>query len=99
MHLPRTLSLVAAAVVAWHQPVTAQASLQAEPSAVSCPDCNPPKRFWAGAAELMIVQLIPWSVSRYLRDAEWAKISFKSWSDNVKYPWQWDNNQFLNNQF
>jgi hypothetical protein len=100
MHLPRTLPFLAAALIAFGpRPAAAQAALQAEPSAATCPDCNPPKRFWAGAAELMIVQLIPYSVSRYLRDMEWAKITFKSWGDNIKYPWQWDNNQFLNNQF
>ena len=64
-----------------------------------CPDCHPPKRFWAGAGELMIVQAIPWAFNRYVRDAEFARIGPESWKTNLKYAWQWDNNMFANNQF
>ncbi len=64
-----------------------------------CPDCNPPKRFWAGAGELMIVQFIPWTVNSVVRDAEWAKIGPDVWARNIENPWVWDNNKFLNNQF
>ena len=64
-----------------------------------CPDCNPPKRFWAGAGELMIVQFIPWGFTKWVTEGEWSNISFRTWSDNLKFPWQWDNNKFNNNQF
>jgi len=64
-----------------------------------CPDCNPPKRFWAGFGELMVVQLIPWSYNHYVRDAEWADVSPSTWATNLENPWQWDNNKFKNNQF
>lgn len=64
-----------------------------------CTECAPPKRFWFGALELMIAQAIPLTTNAVVRDAEWAKISLKSWGDNLSFPWQWDNNQFLNNQF
>jgi hypothetical protein len=66
---------------------------------LACPDCNPPKRFWAGAGELMLVQAIPWSVTRFIRDGEWARIGPESWITNLKFAWQWDNNKFANNQF
>jgi hypothetical protein len=70
------------------------------PDTLGCPDCDPrEKRFWLASAELMAVQLLPWSLNHFVRDAEWADISFKSWEDNLENPWQWDNNQFLNNQF
>jgi uncharacterized protein DUF3943 len=72
---------------------------QSQESSLPCPDCYPPKRFWAGAGELMAVQLIPWSFSRFAQDQEWARIGFASWGDNLKFPWQWDNNKFNNNQF
>ena len=48
---------------------------------------------------------VPWLALRpgtwapYLRDKEWAMFTLQSWADNIKYPWQWDNNAFLNNQF
>ncbi len=64
-----------------------------------CRDCDPPKRFWAGFGELMLVQFIPHAVNAYVRDAEWAQVSWQSIKNNVVYPWQWDDNQFLNNQF
>jgi hypothetical protein len=65
-----------------------------------CPDCEPrTRKFWRGAWQLMVVQLIPASVNNVLRDAEWAKISPASWAANLENPWQWDNNKFVNNQF
>ncbi len=64
-----------------------------------CPDCNPPKRFWAGVGELMVAQAIPWAFTKYVTEGEWSNISFRTWSDNLKFPWQWDNNKFNNNQF
>ena len=77
----------------WAAPVTGI------PANLPCPDCNPPRRWGAAIGELMLVQLIPASVNNVLRDAEWAKISTESWYDNLVYPWQWDDNKFLNNQF
>jgi hypothetical protein len=64
-----------------------------------CPDCNPPKRFWLGFGELMAVQAIPWGFTKWVTKGEWSDISFRTWSDNIKFPWQWDNNKFNNNQF
>jgi hypothetical protein len=64
-----------------------------------CPDCHPPKHFWAGAGELMLVQLLPWSLNSLIRNKEWAKIGPDSWEENLENPWVWDNNAFLNNQF
>ncbi len=69
------------------------------PAQLPCPDCNPPKRFGPAFGELMLVQLIPWSVNHFARDAEWADISLSTWVTNLENPWVWDNNKFLNNQF
>ena len=63
-----------------------------------CPQCNPKKHFWVGAAEILALQLIPNAVSRWGGN-EWADVSFKSWGQNLTLPWQWDNNAFKNNQF
>lgn len=67
--------------------------------ASACPDCNPPKLFGRGVAELMIVQLIPFTVNRALKGEVWAKISPRTFYDNVQNSWKWDDNAFLNNQF
>ena len=64
-----------------------------------CPDCNPPKRFWAAGGELMIAQAVPWAFTRFVRNGEWSRLSITSWLDNLKFSWQWDNNDFSNNQF
>ena len=79
--------------------VTREAAPQRRQQQLPCPDCNPPKRFWPGVGELMIVQLIPWTVNSQLRDAEWAQIGPAVWARNIENPWVWDNNKFLNNQF
>jgi len=68
-------------------------------AALSCPDCNPPKRFWAGAGELMAVQFVPWAFTKWVTEGEWSNISLATWGDNLQFPWQWDNNKFNNNQF
>jgi Domain of unknown function (DUF3943) len=64
-----------------------------------CPDCNPPKRFWAAAGEWMAVQVVPWAFTRFIRNGEWSRLSIDSWLTNLKFSWQWDNNDFSNNQF
>ncbi len=64
-----------------------------------CRDCNPPKRFWAGFGELMLVQFLPHYYNASVRDAVWAPTTVQSIKNNLTYPWQWDDNQFVNNQF
>jgi len=64
-----------------------------------CPQCHPKKHFWVAASELMLAQLIPWSINGVVRNKEWAKIGPTSWEENFENPWVWDNNAFLNNQF
>jgi len=70
-----------------------------QPVQSDCPQCTIEKKFWRGAWELMVVQLIPWSVNRFVRDAEWAHVGPESWFRNFENPWKWDNNAFTNNQF
>jgi hypothetical protein len=64
-----------------------------------CPDCNPSKQGLRGFGELMIVQAVPSLWNNIRRGEVWAKISPRTWYDNIQYPWQWDDNAFLNNQF
>lgn len=64
-----------------------------------CPQCDPPKRFWLGAADLMLVQLLPLTFDVYVLDADYAKISPTTWRNNLGYPWVWDHDIFVTNQF
>ena len=91
----RAAAVILAVVVVAFPPEPARA--QDEP--LPCPDCNPPNRFWAGAAELMAVQFVPWGFTKWVTHGEWSNISFRTWADNLKFRWQWDNNKFNNNQF
>src|SRR4249919_2622181 len=53
------------------------------------------KRFWRGAGELLLVEVIPWSYNYFVRDAEFAKISWESIGHNLKLSsWEWDDNNF-----
>jgi hypothetical protein len=69
------------------------------PDTLPCPDCKPPKRPWTAAWQLMTVEFIPWFYTLVITDGEWSKVSPETWIDNLKYPWQWDNNKFNTNQF
>lgn len=80
-------------------PALAPAGAAVRPQALACPECSPPKQFWAAFGELMAAQMLPFSLNHFVRDAEWADISFESILRNMENPWVWDNNKFLNNQF
>ncbi|NCD72353.1 DUF3943 domain-containing protein [Mucilaginibacter agri] len=57
------------------------------------------KRFWRASGELMLAQIIPWSYNYFIRDADFAHISFKSIGHNLKpSSWEWDDNNFTTNQ-
>ena len=48
----------------------------------------------------MLAQIIPWSVNYFIRDAEFAHVSFKSIGRNLELSrWRWDDNNFVTNQF
>lgn len=57
-------------------------------------------KFFRAASELAMAQVLPWSYNRYIRKAEFAKVSFASISNNLKpSSWEWDDNRFATNQF
>jgi len=58
------------------------------------------KKFFRAAGELVITELLPWSFNRFVRKAEFAKVSFSSIGTNLKpSSWEWDDNNFKTNQF
>lgn len=59
-----------------------------------------PKRFWRASAELLLVEFIPWAYNYWVRDAEFAHITWESIGHNLKLSsWTWDDNKFKTNQF
>jgi hypothetical protein len=69
------------------------------PDTLHCFSCNPPTRFFRGLGEVIIVQLIPWTINAEVRDKEWAHVNLETWEENLENPWQWDNDHFVANQF
>jgi len=65
----------------------------------TCFSCNPPRRVLRGFGELMIVQMVPWTINAVVRDKEWARVDLESWEENLENPWEWDNDHFIANQF
>jgi len=60
----------------------------------------PKKHFWRASGELFLTELIPWSYNYFIRDADFAHISFSSIGHNLKpSSWEWDDNNFKTNQF
>ena len=58
------------------------------------------KKFWRSSAELVLVELVPWAYNYYVRDAEFAHITWESIGHNLKFKnWEWDDNNFKTNQF
>ncbi len=58
------------------------------------------KRFWRASGELMLVQVIPWAYNYFVRDAEFAHITWESIWYNMHFKnWEWDDNSFNTNQF
>ena len=60
--------------------------------------------FWVAAAELAIVQFIPWAMAKWGRkwddpEDNWANVSPETWWDNIKYGWEYDGDAFLTNYF
>jgi hypothetical protein len=38
-----------------------------------------------------------WAYTRYVMKEEWAEVSLNSWKYNIKYGWEWDNDNFGTN--
>lgn len=58
-----------------------------------------PRRRWARAAgEVLAMELVPWSFSRYVTNEDFARISWDSFQRNWHAGFGWDNDDFLTNQ-
>jgi hypothetical protein len=57
------------------------------------------KRFWRASGELMLAQVVPWSVNYFIRKADFAKIGWSSIAYNLNPAnWEWDDNKYTTNQ-
>jgi len=78
---------------------SAGAPLGTHSDTLPCLECNPPKRFWLGAADVMLAQFVPWAGNYFISKQAWAEIGPQTWRNNLTYPWQWDDNTLDINHF
>lgn len=62
------------------------------------------KHFWVGAAEIAILEFIPWALARWIRHWEdpadnWAKVTPDTWWRNISHGWEYDGDAFQTNNF
>ncbi len=58
------------------------------------------KKFWQASGTLLLTQLVPFCYNKFVRDAEFANISWESIGYNLQFKhWEWDDNNFVTNQF
>ncbi len=73
-----------------------------EPSASSAPSPpvapKPGKRFWLASAEILSLEIIPYTQNRYLNHEDYALISWISIRDNLQSGLTFDGDKFTTNQ-
>ena len=48
-------------------------------------------------AKITSSNVFGWAYTRYVMKEEWAEVSIKTWKNNFKYGWEWDNDKFGTN--
>ncbi len=59
---------------------------------------NQTTNYWIPSAEAFGLNIFVWSYDRYVRNRDWAKISWKTMSNNLKHGFVWDTDGFETNQ-
>jgi hypothetical protein len=57
------------------------------------------KNVVALSTEMVLLQLIPLGIAKFITKPGWEKISFKSWWDNIIHGFTYDTDNFLTNHF
>lgn len=60
---------------------------------------NQEKDYWLSSAEVFGLNVGVWGFSRYVLDADHAKIGIKSIDNNIRKGFEWDEDGYLTNQF
>ena len=63
------------------------------------PVYNPKHAWYIPAAKVLAADAINWAVNRYLFHYDFAYISLKSWKENLRAGFEWDNDHFGTNFF
>ncbi|HEY1435483.1 MAG TPA: DUF3943 domain-containing protein, partial [Thermoanaerobaculia bacterium] len=68
------------------------------PALTLAPRPEPKHRFLTAAAELALLEFLPWAYDRYITDADYARISWHTVSENFKAGFGFDSDHFNINQ-
>ncbi len=49
---------------------------------------------WVPAAEVLGAVTFTWALDRYVLNADYARVGFKSWNVNLSQGWEWDTDRF-----
>jgi hypothetical protein len=81
--------------------ISAQQTMLIAPDSTTSPpaDSGGTGQFGPAVRDLFLSELAPYSIDRWITKQPWARTSLRSWSDNLKYGWEWDTDHFVVNQF
>jgi hypothetical protein len=48
---------------------------------------------------VVVANWVPWAYNRYVQRWPWAKVGTRTWGENLRRGFVWDDNSFLDNQF
>lgn len=81
-------------------PVLVDTTIKTAPPVALKPLPPPPKRFWRAAYQLGLAQVVPWSYGRFVANAPYSYVTFKSIGYNLNPGhWAFDKDIFQTNQF
>lgn len=69
------------------------------PSSRPVDEWQAPRNPALGVGEILLVNIVPWAVNEYIRNANFSQINPRSWYDNLTGGWEWDDNNFSTNMF
>jgi hypothetical protein len=55
--------------------------------------------FWQAAAGVVTANGLPWAYNWYVQRWPWANVSGRTWGENLRIGFEWDDDCFLDNQF
>ena len=64
-----------------------------------CVSCSMDRHFRGAANELLVFEMIPYGVNRWIGKKPEDQTTFKSWAYNLRRGWGWDNDHFPVNAF
>lgn len=104
MRRARDLALVLTLLVAPLDPTPAQQRDSVRPTnllavPVAQADSAPPKRVLGAVAQTLGINVVVNRFDAWVLGAWWARPGLKTWSHNLKYGWEWDENTFQTNMF